>query len=77
MLQELIALIGETLDVHLEGLVRLLPIVAEIPRAPGPSVRTLEVADEDQTETPQQQMLLGLSCSSQALMKLDRSRGRY
>ena len=50
MLQELIALIGETLDVHLEGLVRLLPIVAEIPRAPGPSVRTLEVANEDRME---------------------------
>ena len=44
---ELIVLLGETLDVLLEGLIRLLPIVAVVPRVPGVSVHTLEVADED------------------------------
>jgi hypothetical protein len=46
---ELVAL-GETLDVPLEGLVGPLPAVAEVPQVPGPSVRTLEVDNEDRTE---------------------------
>ena len=44
---ELIVLLGEVLDLLLEGLIRLLPIVAVVPRVPGVSVHTLEVADED------------------------------
>ena len=47
---ELIALLGEMLDVLPEGLARPLPAVVEVPRVLGPSVRTLEVADEDITE---------------------------
>ena len=47
---ELIALLGEMLDVLPEGLARPLPAVVEVPRVLGPSVRTLEVADEDRTE---------------------------
>ena len=47
---ELIALLGETLDVLSKGLVGPLPVVAEVPRVPRPSVLTLQVADEDQTE---------------------------
>jgi hypothetical protein len=46
----LIALLGEMLDVLLEGLVRPLPIVAKVPRVLRLSVCTLEVADEDQME---------------------------
>ena len=47
---ELIALLGEMLDVLLEGLVGPLPVVVEVPQVLGPSVRTLEVADEDRME---------------------------
>ena len=47
---ELIVLLGETLDVLPEGLVGPLSVVAKVPRVPRPSVRTLEVADEDQME---------------------------
>ena len=47
---ELIVLLGETLDVLLEGLVGPLPVAAEVPQVPRPSVHTLEVADEDLTE---------------------------
>jgi hypothetical protein len=65
------------LDVLLEGLVRPLPIVAKVPRVLRLSVCTLEVADEDQMEIAQQQMLPGMSCMSQALVELDRSKGRY
>ena len=50
MLGSSFVLLGETLDVLLEGLVRPLPVVVEVPRVPRPSVRGLEVADEDQTE---------------------------
>ena len=44
---ELIALLGETLDVLPEGLVGPLPVVVEVLRVPRPSVCALEVADED------------------------------
>jgi hypothetical protein len=47
---ELIALLGEALNVLLESLVGPLPIVAEIPGVPWVGVGTLEVADEDRTE---------------------------
>ena len=47
---ELVALLGDTLDVLLEGLVGPLPVVVEVPQVLGPSVRTLEVADEDRME---------------------------
>jgi hypothetical protein len=47
---ELIALLGEALNVLLEGIVGLLPIVVEILGVPRVGVGTLEVADEDQTE---------------------------
>ena len=42
----LVALLGETLDVLLEGLIRPLSAVVEVPRVLGPSVHTLQVADE-------------------------------
>ena len=42
---ELVALLGEVLDVLLEGLVGPLPVVAEVPCVPKPSVCTLEVTD--------------------------------
>jgi hypothetical protein len=45
--RELVALLGETLDVLLEGLVGPLHVVVEVPRVLRPSVRTLKVADED------------------------------
>ena len=48
--QELIALLGEALNVLLEGLVSPLPIVTEVPGVPQEGVDTLEVADEDHTE---------------------------
>ena len=44
---ELVALLGETLDVLPEGLVGPLPIVAEVPRVPKSSICTLEVTNED------------------------------
>ena len=47
---ELVALLGEVLDVLLEGLVGPLPVVAEVPCVPKPSVCTLEVTDEDRTK---------------------------
>ena len=47
---ELIALLGEALNVLLEGLVGPLPTVAEILGVPWVGVGTLEVANEDQTE---------------------------
>jgi hypothetical protein len=47
---ELIALLGEALNVLLEGIVGLLPIVVEILGVPRVGVGTLEVADEDQME---------------------------
>ena len=47
---ELIALLGEALNVLLEGLVGPLPIVAEIPGVPQAGVGTLELAGEDRTE---------------------------
>ena len=50
MLGSSFVLLGETLDVLLEGLVRPLPVVVEVPRVPRPSVRTLEVTDEDRAE---------------------------
>jgi hypothetical protein len=48
--RELIALLGEALNVLLEGLVGPLPTVVEIPRVPRVGVGTLEVVDEDRTE---------------------------
>jgi hypothetical protein len=47
---ELIALLGEALNVLLEGLIDPLPIVAEILGVPWVGVGTLEVADEDRTK---------------------------
>jgi hypothetical protein len=47
---ELIALLGEALNVLLESLVGPVPTVAEIPGVPWAGVGTLEVADEDRTE---------------------------
>ena len=47
---ELIALLGEALNVLPEGLVSPLPIVAEILGVPWASVGTLEVVNEDRTE---------------------------
>ena len=70
---ELVVLLGEALHGPLEGLVGPLLVVAEVPRVLGP--RTLEVVDK--RRLPQQRMLLGSSCSSQALVELDRSRGSY
>ena len=47
---ELIALLGEALNVLLEGLVGPLPAVAEILGVPWVGVGTLEVADKDRTD---------------------------
>jgi hypothetical protein len=47
---ELVALLGEALDVLLEGLVGPLPTVAKVPRVPGPNVHALEELDEDGAE---------------------------
>ena len=47
---ELIALLGEALNVLLEGLVGALLIVVEILEVSWVDVGTLEVADEDRTE---------------------------
>jgi hypothetical protein len=47
---ELIMLLGEVLDVLPKGLVGPLPIVTELPRVLGPSVRALEVSNEDGAE---------------------------
>ena len=47
---ELIALLGEMLDVLPEGLVGPLLVVAEVPQVAKLSVHTLEVADEDRVE---------------------------
>ena len=47
---ELIALLGETLDVLLESLVGPLPTVVEVPRVQGLSVHALEVPDKDGAE---------------------------
>jgi hypothetical protein len=45
-----LVVLGETLDVPLEGLIGPLLAVAEVPQVPGPSVRTLEVDNEDRTK---------------------------
>ena len=47
---ELIALLGEALDVLLEGPVGPLSIVVEVPLVPGSSVRTLKGTDKDRME---------------------------
>ena len=47
---ELIALLGEALNVLPKGLVGPLPVVAEILGVPWAGVGTLEVADEDRTK---------------------------
>ena len=47
---ELIALLGEMLNILLEGLVGPLPIVAEILGVPWASVGILEVVDEDRMD---------------------------
>ena len=47
---ELIALLGEALNVLLEGLVGPLPVVVEILGVHWAGIGTLEVADEDRTE---------------------------
>ena len=47
---ELIALLGEALNVLSEGLVGPLPTVAKVPRVPQVGVGTMEVADEDRME---------------------------
>ena len=47
---ELIALLGEALNVLLEGLIGPLLVVVEIPGVPRAGVGTLEVADEYRTE---------------------------
>ena len=41
------------------------------------SVRTLEVTEEDRAEVTPAADAIGSSCSSQALIELDISRGRY
>jgi hypothetical protein len=48
--RELIALLGEALNVLLEGLVGPLLAVAKVPGVPWAVVGTLEVADENHTE---------------------------
>ena len=48
--QELIGLLGEALNVLLEGLVGPLLVFAEIPGVPRAGLGTLEVADEDRTK---------------------------
>ena len=48
--RELIALLGEMLNILLEGLVGPLPIVAEILGVPWASVGILEVVDEDRMD---------------------------
>ena len=47
---ELVALLGEALDILPEGLVGPLPTVVEVPRVPGLGVRSLEVPNEDRAE---------------------------
>ena len=47
---ELIALLGEALNVLPKGLIGPLPIVAKIIGVPQVGVGTLEVADEDRTK---------------------------
>ena len=47
---KLVALLGEALDILLEGLVGPLPTVVEVLGVPRSSVHTLEVIDEDGTE---------------------------
>ena len=47
---ELIALLGEALNVLLEGLIGPLLAIVEIPGVPWVGVGTLKVADEDHTE---------------------------
>ena len=47
---DLIALLGEALDVLLEGLIGHLPTVVELPRVPGMSVRALEVTNKDRVD---------------------------
>jgi hypothetical protein len=49
---KLIAHLGEVLDVLLEGLISPLLVVADVPRVPRPSVRTLEVIDEEERRSP-------------------------
>jgi hypothetical protein len=44
---QLITLLGETADVVIEGLIRLLPIVLEVPRVPRARVGALKVPHED------------------------------
>jgi hypothetical protein len=44
------ALLGESLDVILEGFVWLLPATLQVPRVAGSHICALEVADEDLLE---------------------------
>jgi hypothetical protein len=74
---ELIALLGEALDVLLEGLVGPLPIVVESHEFSGWVYVPWKCPTKTEQRSPQQRMLSGSSSSSQALVKLDRSRERY
>jgi hypothetical protein len=75
--RKLIALLGEALNVLPKGLIGPLLAVAEIPGVPWVGVGALEVADEDHTKVALAADAPGSSCSSQALVELDRSRERY
>ena len=67
--RELIALLGEALDVLLEGLVGPLLIVAKILGVPWVGVGTLEVANEDRLE-------IALAVDAARLEMLEPSSGR-
>ena len=70
---DLIVLLGEALDVLLEGLIGHLPIVAGLPRVPGLSVCALEVTNKDGVEVTLVADAIGLKLlepnSSQARQK--------
>jgi hypothetical protein len=74
---ELVALLGEALDVLLEGLIGPLPIVRRSHEFLGQMYMPWKCSTKTEQRSPQQLMLPGSSCSSHALVELDRSRGRY
>ena len=74
---ELIALLGEALNVLLEGLVGPLLAVMEIQEVPWVGVGTLEVADEHCMEIAPAAKAARLKLLEPSHGELDRSRGRY
>jgi hypothetical protein len=74
---KLSALFGETLDIVMEGLIRLLFTTPEVPRVTRAHVGPLEVPPNTLTRSFQLWICLGGRSSSHARAMSDRNRGSY